>query len=57
MNETTKKLIRYRLDFLKEELDRTNNFITQMEERLNTLYEDRDKFEKEIKDLEEDLSN
>lgn len=57
MNETTKKLIRYRLDFLKEELDRTNNFITQMEERLNTLYEDRDKFQKEIKDLEEDLSN
>ena len=57
MNETTKKLIRYRLDFLKEELDRTNNFITQMEERLNTLYEDRDKFQKEIEDLEEDLSN
>lgn len=57
MNETTKKIIRYRLDFLKEELDRTNNFITQVEEKLNTLYEDRDKFEKEIKDLEEDLSN
>lgn len=57
MNEATKKIIRYRLDFLKEELDRTNNFITQTEERLNTLYEDRDKLKKEIKDLEEDLSN